>query len=47
MRLLCYRVIGDSMPTPAIRESASTFVDMDSFAAASLKREYKLGAGSS
>ena len=47
MWLLCYRVIGNSMPTPAIREPASTSVDMDSFAAASLKREYKLGAGNS
>jgi hypothetical protein len=35
------------MPTHAIRESASTLVDMDSFAAASLKKEYKLGAGTS
>jgi hypothetical protein len=33
------------MQMPAIREPASTSVDMDSFAAASLRREYKLGAG--
>ena len=48
MWLPCYRLIGDSMPRPAIRESESTFfVDMDRCAAASLKREYKLGAGNS
>jgi hypothetical protein len=35
------------MPTPEIRELASIFVDMDSFAAASLRREYKLGIGNS
>jgi hypothetical protein len=42
MWLLCYRVTGDRMPTPAICEPASTLVNMDAFAAASLRREYKL-----
>ena len=36
-------MLATNVTTPGIRELASTSVDMDSFAAASLRREYKLG----